>query len=185
MRCEGIFPVRSGLQLGVSERKKNAVSFDGGKLCFAFCNGIPEFPGGFLKILPESPVEGGVVVVTDLLAYRFQGNTLTDQFLSQDHTAHGHEAMECHIALVLEHLGHGGHADTAVGSDSLQSQLFLQMLIHKGSDLEHHVLFLQTGTGAFLTALCNLFRKGFLLHMKMWTAKASVNRPVNGKLTKS
>ena len=58
---------------------------------------------------------------------------------------------------------------------------FRQMGIHIICNLfQKYILFL-AGAWAILTSLQQLFRKGSLLNLIwIWTAKASVNRPVNG-----
>ena len=132
--------------------------------CFIF-QPAAVFPGGNAVKLAESPVEGGVVLVTDHLSHLLQRNTFADQSVSHDHPPLCHKIVEGAVCLLLKQLGYRGNTDTAVGGNDLQRDPLLQMGIHIGGDPGHHGIFSLCGTGAFLTHyLFHLFRKVLLIY---------------------
>ena len=138
----------------LSGMKKTAVFSDGGSLQFLTGKYLcAVFPGGQFKVSAESAVKGGVVPVTNLLAYLLQRPILGDQFLRHLHTALGNKIMKCHGCPFLEQLGHRGYTDTAMGRDHFQGDLFRQIGIHIGRDLIQQSAFSHTGAWAFLTSL--------------------------------
>ena len=115
-------------------------------------------------MLAESPVEGGMILIPDHLAYLLQRDVFPDVGFRHYHPAVGHKIVERNLGLLLKQLGHRGHTDTAVGGNDPQGDPLVEVRIHIGCDFLHYGALSLGGTGAFLThSLFHLFRKGFLL----------------------
>ena len=127
-------------------------------------------------MLAESPVEGGMILIPNHLTDLLQREAFPDVIFRHHHPAVGHKIVECHIRLLLEHLGHGGHTDTAVGGNDPQGDPLIQMSIYISRDLLQHGVFSLCGTGAFLTDFfVHLFRKDLLLKLEAADYSRSVN----------
>ena len=115
-------------------------------------------------MLAESPVEGGMILIPDHLAYLLQRDAFPDVIFRHYHPAVGHKIVERNFGLLLKQLGHCGNTDTAVGGNDLQGEPVLQVGICIGGDFRHHGAFFLCGTGALLTChLFHLFRKVLLI----------------------
>lgn len=93
--------------------------------------------------------------------------------------------MEGALGFLLKQLRHGGHADLELISHQLQCDLLGQIGFHIGCDLLQKRFFRNGSTGAFAAGLKGIIRRVSLLYERVWTTKASVNRPGNGRFTKN